>query len=64
METHQYTLGHEWYEKASKLGATNQSINADLKSIIVKMDKAKRKEMVEYLLKLNPQAYEWLKSLI
>lgn len=64
METDQYTLGHEWYEKASKRGATNQSINADLKSIIVKMDKAKRKEMVEYLLKLNPYTYTWLKSLI
>lgn len=63
METYQYTLGHEWYEKASERGATNQSINADLKSIISKMDKAKRNEMIEHLLKLDPQAYLWLKSL-
>ena len=63
METYQYTLGHEWYEKASERGATNQSINADLKSIISKMDKAKRNEMIEHLLKLDHQAYSWLKSL-
>jgi len=63
METYQYTLGHEWYEKASERGATNQSINADLKSIISKMDKAKRNEMIEHLLKLDPHAYSWLKSL-
>lgn len=63
METYQYTLGHEWYEKASERGATNQSINADLKSIISKMDKAKRNEMIEHLLKLDPHAYSWLKAL-
>lgn len=63
METYQYTLGHEWYEKASERGATNQSINADLKSIISKMDKSKRNEMIEHLLKLEPYTYSWLKSL-
>ena len=63
METYQYTLGHEWYEKASERGATNQSINADIKSIISKMDKAKRNEMIEHLLKLDYHAYSWLKSL-
>ncbi|WP_407411918.1 hypothetical protein [Acinetobacter sp.] len=63
METYQYTLGHEWYEKASERGATNQSINADLKSIISKMDKAKRNEMIEHLLSLDPHAYSWLRSL-
>lgn len=63
METHQYTLGHEWYEKASKRGATDQSINADLKSILSKMDKVKRNEMIDHLLKLDPQTYSWLKSL-
>lgn len=63
METYQYTLGHEWYEKATERGATNQSINADLKSIISKMDKAKRNEMIEHLLKLDSHTYSWLKSL-
>ncbi|WP_053578134.1 hypothetical protein [Acinetobacter sp. TTH0-4] len=63
METYQYSLGHEWYEKASERGATNQSINADLKSIISKMDKAKRHEMIEHLLKLDHHTYSWLKSL-
>ena len=63
METYQYTLGHEWYEKATKRGATDQSINADLKSILSKMDKVKRNEMIDHLLKLDPHAYSWLKSL-
>lgn len=63
METRQYTLGHEWYEKASERGAPKQSINADLKSILSKMDKAQRNEMIEHLLKLDPYTYSWLKSL-
>ncbi|WP_111858770.1 hypothetical protein [Acinetobacter sp. CFCC 10889] len=63
METYQYTLGHEWYEKAIERGATDQSINADLKSIISKMDKTKRNEMIEHLLKLDHLTYSWLKSL-
>jgi hypothetical protein len=63
METRQYTLGHEWYEKASERGAPTQSINADLKSILAKMDKAQRNEMIEHLLKLDPYTYSWLKSL-
>jgi hypothetical protein len=36
METRQYTLGHEWYEKASERGAPKQSINADLKAFFLK----------------------------
>ena len=63
METRQYTLGHEWYEKASERGAPKQSINADLKSILSKMDKAQRNEMIEHLLKLDSYTYSWLKSL-
>lgn len=63
METYQYTLGHEWYEKAIERGATDQSVNADLKSIISKMDKTKRNEMIEHLLKLDHLTYSWLKSL-
>lgn len=63
METYQYTLGHEWYEKATKSGASDQSINADLKSILSKMDKVKRNEMIDHLLKLDPYTYSWLKSL-
>ena len=63
METGQYTLGHEWYEKASERGAPKQSINADLKSILSKIDKAQRNEMIEHLLKLDSYTYSWLKSL-
>lgn len=63
METYQYTLGHEWYEKASMLGAPDQSIQADLKSIIMKLDKAKRSEMIDHLLKLDAKTYQWLKTL-
>lgn len=63
METYQYTLGHEWYEKASVLGAPDQSIQADLKSIIMKLDKTKRSEMIDHLLKLDAKTYQWLKTL-
>ena len=41
MENHEYNLGHDWYSKARDRGAPETSINADLRSILLKLDKAK-----------------------
>ena len=51
MENHEYTLGHDWYSKARDRGAPEKSINADLRSILLKLDKSKRTEMIASLLK-------------
>lgn len=63
MEIGDYTLGDEWYEKASARGADTQSINAELKRIISKMDNVKRKEIIASLLKIDSRKYSWLASL-
>lgn len=60
METHNYTLGHEWYEKARARGAPENSINAELKSILFKLDYRKRSEMIMSLLKKDQTLYGWL----
>lgn len=63
METHNYTLGHEWYEKARELGAPENSINAELRSILFKLDHRKRSEMIKNLLKKDRIVYGWLRVL-
>ena len=64
MENHEYTLGHDWYSKARDRGAPEKSINADLRSILLKLDKSKRIEMITSLLKKDPYLYGWLKSMV
>ncbi len=63
MENHEYTLGHDWYSKARDRGAPENSINADLKSILLKLDKSKRNEMIASLLKKDPYIYKWLNEI-
>lgn len=64
MENHEYTLGHNWYSKARDRGAPEKSINADLRSILLKLDKSKRLEMIASLLKQDPYIYDWLKNMV
>ena len=63
MENHEYTLGHDWYNKARDRGAPEKSINADLKSILLKLDKSKRNEMIASLLRKDPYIYKWLNEI-
>jgi hypothetical protein len=63
MENHEYALGHDWYSKARDRGAPEKSINADLRSILLKLDKSKRVEMIASLLKKDPYLYSWLKDI-
>lgn len=64
IEMEQYNEGHEWYQKARERGVPDTSINSDLKKILFKLDKIKRREMVNSLIKQNKHDYGWLKSLI
>ena len=63
MENHEYTLGHDWYSKARDRGAPENAINTELRSILLKLDKEKRLEMITSLVKKDPYIYGWLKSL-
>jgi tetratricopeptide (TPR) repeat protein len=59
METGNYDLGQEWYDKAVERGATLESIDRDLRNIFFQLDQAKRIEMSEFLLREDPIRYAW-----
>ena len=64
MENHEYTLGHDWYSKARDRGAPEKFINADLRSILLKLEKKNRLEMIATLLKKDSFMYGWLKNMV
>ena len=44
-------------------GATERSINSDLRGIIMRADKAKREEIKAFLLREDPVRYAWVNKL-
>lgn len=60
MELGNLTDGHEWYKKAEDRGASQRSIDTELKSILLRADKAQRKKMKEFLLADDPVRYSWV----
>nr|WP_067291444.1 hypothetical protein [Marinobacterium profundum] len=62
METGCYSLGQEWYDKAVARGASERTIDSDLRSIFMRADKALQYEMRAHLLKVDPDRYHWVKN--
>jgi hypothetical protein len=63
MEMGNYALGQEWYAKAVERGATEESVDKDLRNILVRADLAKRAAMSEFLLRQDPARYAWVRKL-
>ncbi|MEG4322391.1 MULTISPECIES: hypothetical protein [unclassified Microcoleus] len=61
-ERGQYSQGDDWFNKAIKRGAESEDIDSELKQVVKNAKDEKRREVVEYLLKKNPQRYAWAKS--
>ncbi|MEQ8958231.1 MAG: hypothetical protein RLP02_09950 [Coleofasciculus sp. C2-GNP5-27] len=62
-ERGQYLKGDYWFEEAIKRGASPRDQDAEIKRVVkTAKDKNKRREVVEYLLKKDPQRYAWAKS--
>jgi len=62
-ERGQYSKGEEWFEKAIQRGASPRDQDAEIKRVVKNAkDENKRREVVEYLLKKDPQRYAWAKS--
>lgn len=59
MEIGNHTLGESWYEKAIERGASEKSVDADLRSIFMRAEPAKREELRAYLLRKDPYRYSW-----
>lgn len=60
MELGNYNLAGDWYDKAVKLGATEQHIDSELKRIYAQADKAKRESIKQFLLASDPARFSWL----
>lgn len=59
----EYEKGDKWFEMAVERGATANDIDDEIKRIVrMTKDKDKRREVVEYLLKKDPDRYSWAKS--
>jgi hypothetical protein len=59
-----YELGKDWYAKAEARGASEHSIDAELRSILIRADKGKREEIKAFLLREDPDRYHWVNSFI
>lgn len=63
IESRDFELGHEWYEKAKERGAPTKMIDSEIRSIIIKLkDPVKRTDMIERLIKLDAGQYQWLEK--
>lgn len=63
IEMGNYLAGLEWYEKAEERGASESSIDYDLRGILQRADKAKREEIKAVLLREDPARYKWVNNL-
>ena len=61
-ERGQYSQGDDWFNKAIKRGAESEDIDSELKGVVKNAKDEKRREVVEYLLKKDPQRYAWAKA--
>lgn len=63
IEMGDYLTGLDWYEKAKERGASERSINYDLRGILLRADKAKREEIKAVLLRVDSERYKWVRNL-
>lgn len=60
MESGNLESGREWYAKAAERGASEHSIDTELRSIFERADKARRAAMKAFLLTEDPKRYRWV----
>lgn len=63
MELGMIVEGHEWYGKAEVRGASRDSIEADVRSLLTRMTAERRDSVVAELLRIDPAQYRWLRKL-
>lgn len=60
METYQCELGHEWYGKAEQRGYRKDDVDRDLRRIFMKLETSKRRDMLNNLIKIDKERYQFL----
>lgn len=58
-----YDIAKNWYTKATERGASERSIDSDLRSIFLRADHAKREEIKSILLHEDSVRYSWANTL-
>ena len=61
-ERGQFLEGERWFNEAIKRGASPRDQDAEMKRVVKNAKDEKRQEVVEYLLKKDPQRYAWAKA--
>jgi len=64
IEIGNYEEGKSWYQKAIDRGATEKSVDDDLRSIFKRTQKSNRKKLAIFLYKNDPSRYNWVKKYI
>lgn len=60
MESGNFAEGQEWYAKAEERGASQQSIDSELRSIFQRASEEERKKLRAFLLADDPVRYRWV----
>lgn len=60
MELGSFGEAHDWYVKAEERGASQQSIDTELRGIFLRADKTRRENMKASLLATDPSRYSWV----
>ena len=60
MEMGDYAAGADWYAKAEARGATRDSVDRDLRSILDAASREERARMMAALKSRNADRYSWL----
>lgn len=60
MELGNFGEAHDWYAKAEERGASERTIDADLRSIFQRADQVKRDAIKAFLLAQDPNRYCWV----
>ena len=58
-----YESARDWYAKAAARGASERSIDDELRGIYMRADKSKRDEIRAFLIREDPVRYKWANSL-
>lgn len=58
-----YESARDWYAKAAERGASERSIDDELRGIYMRADKSKRDEIRAFLIREDPVRYKWARNL-
>ncbi|MDZ4283880.1 MAG: tetratricopeptide repeat protein [Hydrogenophaga sp.] len=63
VELGNYETARDWYAKAAARGASERSIDDELRGIYMRADKSKRDEIRAFLIREDPVRYKWAHNL-